>query len=252
MADILPGAEPLSISGGPLGVLVLHGFTGSPQSMRGLAEAFGAAGFTVELPLLPGHGTSVEDMAATSWAEWSSAAEDAYRSLAGRCDRVVVAGLSMGGTLACWLAARHPAIAGIVVVNPAIKPDADGSLLAMLDGMIEAGTVVMPGVGSDIAKAGVTELAYAEAPLTGSRSLFEAIGDLGDHLADIVCPVLICTSREDHVVEPESSDILAAAVTGPVERVNLERSYHVATLDHDKDLIEEHAVAFATRVTKSA
>src|SRR5262249_13233346 len=117
---ILPGAEPFAADGGPDGVLVVHGFTGSPQSMRPLAEAFAAAGFTVELPLLPGHGTSVDDMIPTSWADWSGAAEVAYQELASRCRRVIVAGLSMGGTLTVWLAAHHPEIAGIVCVNPAI------------------------------------------------------------------------------------------------------------------------------------
>jgi carboxylesterase len=249
---ILPGAEPVSIRGGPQGALVLHGFTGTPQSMRGLAEALGAAGFTVELPLLPGHGTSVEDMTETSWEDWSAAAERAYQELASRCEKVVVAGLSMGGALTCWLASRHPEIAGIAVVNPAVGPDEDGSLVAMIDGILDGGTTVMPGVGSDIAAEGVTELAYDSAPVAGTKSLLEAINDLQPHLADIRCPVLIFTSAQDHVVPPASSDLLAAKVSGPVERVALERSFHVATLDHDRALVEERAVAFAVQVTKSA
>ena len=106
MTDVLPGAEPFSAAGGPHGALVVHGFTGCPQSMRGLAQAFAAAGFATELPLLPGHGTSVDDMLATRWADWSGAAEAAYENLAARCDRIVVAGLSMGGTIT---AIRSPA-----------------------------------------------------------------------------------------------------------------------------------------------
>src|SRR5687767_1255334 len=105
---MIPGAEPFSAAGSNgHGVLVCHGFTGNPQSMRGLAEAFAAAGFSVELPRWPGHGTTIEDMLETGWADWSGAAEAAYTDLAGRClgegGRVVVAGLSMGGTLAVWL-----------------------------------------------------------------------------------------------------------------------------------------------------
>ena len=121
VGDVLAGAEPFSASGGPHGALVVHGFTGCPQSMRGLAQAFAAAGFATELPLLPGHGTSVDDMLATRWADWSGAAESAYDELAARCDRVVVAGLSMGGTITAWLATRHPEIAGLVLVNPAVE-----------------------------------------------------------------------------------------------------------------------------------
>ena len=101
-------------------MLVLHGFTGNPQSMRPLAEAVAAAGFTVEMPLLPGHGTAIEDMIPTRFEDWSSAAEAVYDELAARCDKVIVSGLSMGGTLACWLATRHPEIAGIAVVNPLV------------------------------------------------------------------------------------------------------------------------------------
>ena len=118
--EILPGCEPWSAAGGPHGVLVLHGFTGSPQSVRGLAEAFADAGFTVELPRLPGHGTTVEDMITTGWPDWSAAAEATYEDLAGRTDSVVVAGLSMGGALTAWLASRLPYIACIVCVNPVV------------------------------------------------------------------------------------------------------------------------------------
>lgn len=101
----MEGAEPFSAAGtNGHGVLVCHGFTGNPQSMRGLATAFAAAGFTVELPLWPGHGTSIDDMLETSWDDWSVAAETAFAELSSRCTSVVVAGLSMGGTLAAWLA----------------------------------------------------------------------------------------------------------------------------------------------------
>src|ERR1022692_1941288 len=112
-APLIPGAQPWSHRGGSHGVLVLHGFTGNPQSMRPLAEAAAAAGFTVEMPLLPGHGTAIEDMVPTRFEDWSLAAESAYHDMAARCDKVIVSGLSMGGTLACWLAVRHPEIAGI-------------------------------------------------------------------------------------------------------------------------------------------
>src|SRR5436190_3273338 len=119
---ILPGAEPWSVDGGLAGALCLHGFTGNPTSMRGVAEAFAAAGFSVELPRLPGHGTSVEDMKPTRWADWSGEAEAAYQRLAARTERVVVAGLSMGGSLTLWTALQHPEVAGIVCINPATLP----------------------------------------------------------------------------------------------------------------------------------
>jgi carboxylesterase len=247
-SPILPGAEPFSAPGGPNGALVLHGFTGSPQSMRPLAEAFAGAGFAVELPRLPGHGTSIEDMLETGWADWSAHAEAAYAELAGRCQKVVVAGLSMGGTLTAWLAERHPEIAGIVLVNPAIEPPAD-SFRDMLRGVLESGTKVMPAIGGDIADPAQTELAYDGLPVPCLLSLCDADDEIAAALDAIACPVLLMNSPQDHVVPPSSSDLLAAGVSGPVERVTLERSFHVATLDYDKDEIERRAVEFARKVT---
>ena len=243
-------SEPFSAPGGPHGALVLHGFTGNPSSMRGVAEALASAGFAVELPLLPGHGTSVEDMLKTSWPDWSATVEEAYLGLAGRTDRVVVAGLSMGGTLAAWVTARNPGVAGLVAVNGMFEPPAP-SFLDMLRTTVEQGVDRFPGIGSDIALPGVTEGAYPETPILPLISLLEATGDLQERLGQIRCPVLILTSNQDHVVPPSSSDVLAAGVAGPVERVTLERSYHVATLDFDRDVIEKRTVEFALRVTSS-
>ena len=247
-APILPGAEPWSADGGPHGALVLHGFTGNPQSMRGVAEALAGAGFAVELPLLPGHGTSVEDMVPTRWGDWSRAAEEAYAELAARCRRVVVVGLSMGGTLAVWLTVHHPEIAGLVAINPFVEPPAE-SFREILRGVLEAGSETMPGIGSDVALDGVEELAYASSPVAPMLSLAEATDAIAADLGRIRCPVLLLSSRQDHVVPSESGDLLEAGVGGPVERVWLEKSYHVATLDHDRALLEARVVEFAAKVT---
>jgi len=244
---ILPGAEPFSAAGGPNGVLVLHGFTGSPQSMRGLAQAFAAAGFAVELPLLPGHGTSLDEMLKTGWPDWSGTAEAAYRDLAGRCDKVVVSGLSMGGTLAVWLAMHHPEIAGLALVNPAVEAPAE-SFIDVMRGVLDSGSEIMPAIGNDVADPDSTELAYDGMPIRPLLSMMDAVAEL-DRLDRISCPVLLMTSPQDHVVPPSSSDLLAERVSGPVERVTLERSYHVATIDYDKDEIERRAVEFARKVT---
>ncbi len=246
--DLMPGAEPWTADGGPAGVLVVHGFTGTPQSMRPLAEAFAAAGFTVSLPLLPGHGTRVEDMLPTRWADWSSAAEQAYEELAARCATVCIAGLSMGGTLTLWLASRHPEVRGIVLVNPLADGEAPG-ITATVAQLRALGEPLVPGIGSDIAKEGVVESAYPLTPVEPLLSLHGGLADLRPALARISCPVLLCTSPQDHVVEPVSSDLVAATVRGPVERVELPRSFHVATLDHDAGLIEERAVDFIRRVS---
>ncbi|HZJ28334.1 MAG TPA: alpha/beta fold hydrolase [Acidimicrobiia bacterium] len=246
--EVLDGAEPFSADGGAHGALVLHGLTGSPQSMRGLARSLAEAGFSVELPRLPGHGTSVDDMATTSFADWSAAADHAYSQLATRCTEVVVIGLSMGATLAAWLAARHPEIAALVMINGALA-SADPAVRAGLEGALAQGQTRIPGPGNDIADPNETELAYPEVPLRSLLSLFDALDELQACLPAIHCPSLVIVSEQDHVVPPESSAHFAAVVGGPVERMVLSRSYHVATLDDDHAELEARVVDFATRVT---
>lgn len=247
-APIIPGAEPWSYTGGgPNGVLVLHGFTGNPQSMRPLAQAFVDGGFTVEMPLLPGHGTSVEDMITTGWDDWAGAAEQAYETLAARSDKVVIAGLSMGGALTGWLGGRHPEVAGLVFVN-ALATEPPG-IRELVQSMIDAGETTMDAIGSDIAKPGVTEASYDATPLAPLASMFDAAAELAESFPRITAPVLVCNSPQDHVVPITDSDYIAEHVAGPVERLTMERSYHVATLDFDAELIERAAVAFAKQVT---
>jgi carboxylesterase len=252
MSDpVIPGCEPWShvAEEGAPGALVVHGFTGAPSSMRGLASAFAAAGFHVELPLLPGHGTSVADMMATSWADWLAEAEAAYQRLAVRSSKVVVAGLSMGGALTLRLGADHPEIAGLVCINPATRPQGD-DMIGAIRSMLDAGTETLPAIGSDIADPDQSEIAYDATPLGPLLSLMvDGLAPLADALAGIRVPLLLCSSPQDHVVEPAQSDFLEATYGGPVERILLERSFHVATQDYDRELIETRAVEFARRVT---
>jgi carboxylesterase len=250
-APILPGAEPYSAAGDARGALVLHGFTGNPQSMRGLALALTDAGLTVELPLLPGHGTAVADMVPTRWEDWSAAAEAAYLALAARCESVVVVGLSMGGTLGVWLAERHPEIAGLALVNPLIEPP-DADTVAFIGSLIDGGDELAPGIGSDIALEGAVESAYAELPLRAAQSLFAAAAEVAAGLGSVSCPILLFSSTQDHVVPPVSGDRLVEGVKGPVERILLERSFHVATLDYDKEAIEAQTVQFVNALLAPA
>ncbi len=250
---ILEGAQPWSHDGtGPHGVLVIHGFTGNPSSMRGLAEAVAAAGYHVEMPRLPGHGTHLDEMLPTRWADWYGEAEAAYQRLASRSTKVVVAGLSMGGALTLRLGADHPEIVGLVCVNPATQPQAP-DVVAMLKGMVEAGTDVMDGIGSDIADPAVTESAYPGTPLRPLLSMVEdGLEPLAEEYPSMTQPLLLMTSPQDHVVDPAQQEFLVANYGGPLERVTLARSYHVATQDFDKQLIFDATVAFADRVTTGA
>lgn len=232
------------------GALVLHGYTGSPQSVQDLALAFEKVGFTTETPLLPGHGSCLDDLVDCTFEQWSAAVDATYCDLAARCSPVVVAGLSVGGMLAAWLAAAHPEIAAIVCINPFIDPPAE-SFREILRGFLEAGSHLLPKVGGDLADGTVREQAYEGTPIEPLLTFFAAQDDLRARLGDIACPVLVITSRQDHVVPPVSSDILADGVSGPVERMWLEESFHTATLDLEHEALERRAVEFVLATTSS-
>ena len=226
-------------------MLALHGFTGTPATVGPVVDACGAAGLVVSAPTLPGHGTVIDDMVPMRWSDWAAAVEDAYVELAARpgVDRVAVAAISMGASLALWLSGRHPEIAGLALVNPFVVPP-EPDMRAFAREMLDAGEVIADGISSDIADPDAKENAYVGTPIAALLSVFEGLDELQPVLPSISCPVLLFTSVQDHVVDPVSSDVLAASVAGPVERVTLERSYHVATLDYDRDLIASRTVAF--------
>jgi len=153
----------------------------------------------------------------------------------------------MGGALAAWLGTQRPDVAGLVLVNAAAEPAPD--MKAMIQGLVDGGETLMAGIGSDVADTEVTESAYALTPLPPLLSMFDGIEAMQADLGRITAPALIMNSPEDHVVAPSNSDHLAATLAGPVERVTLERSYHVATIDLDRDLIIERILDFVSRVT---
>jgi carboxylesterase len=246
-AELVTGADPWSAEGGPHGALVLHGFTGNCSGVRPVAEALHAAGFAIEMPLLPGHGTKVEDLLPTTFDDWYAAAEDALARLQDRVDRVVVTGLSMGGALTCVLAVDHPEISGIACVNPATQ--VNDEIRTTVETMLADGNDYIPPVGSDIALEGASENAYEATPVPPLLTMFDAAERFASQVERITCPTLVLTSRQDHVVPPSDSEFLVANVSGPVEHVWLEQSYHVATIDLDGPEVARRIVEFAQKVT---
>jgi carboxylesterase len=233
---VLPGAEPFDFAGsganGRTGVLLVHGFTGTPQSMRPWGEHLAEAGFTVRCPLLPGHGTRWQDANGSTHGQWTTAVEQAFDALAADCDRVFVAGLSMGGTLATRLAEVRPAdVAGLILVNPSLLTQRlDAKLLPMLARL----TASWAPIGSDIKKPGVTEQAYPKLPTRAMMQFRQLWALTRANLAAVSAPVIVFHSREDHVVEPVNTRILLDGVSSTDRtEVWLEDSYHVATLDND-------------------
>jgi carboxylesterase len=244
--DVLPGSEPFSQTGDAHGVLVLHGFTGNPSSMRSIAQRCAEAGYSVELPRLAGHGTSVEDMMTTTWDDWLKGAEGAYDELAARCDAVAVVGLSMGGALAARVAQLRPVV-GCVLINPLVKPPPT-EFVEGVDALIASGLTSFDSIGSDVKRDGSVESSYDATPLVPLKSLFAGVATVSDDLARIEAPSLVIVSREDHVITWDRADEFIEKVSGPVERVWLEESYHVATIDNDQALVESLTLDFLARV----
>ncbi len=248
-----PLAEPFRAEGradapqGRVGVLLSHGFTGSPFSMTPWAKYLAEQGYAVSVPRLPGHGTTWQEMNRTTWADWYAEIARAFDELAATVDRVVVCGLSMGGGLALRLAADRPdEVTGLVLVNPAVNSERkDVLLLPALKHVIPS----FPGIANDIKKAGVEEHGYTKTPLRAADSMFRGYKSLRVDLGAITCPVLMFRSTEDHVVDPSSGRIILAGIgsTDKQERM-LENSYHVATLDNDAPAIFEESAEFIARV----
>ena len=246
--SVMPGAEPFAHDGSDVGVLLCHGFSGTPQSLRPWARRLADEGLSVRLPLLPGHGTAWQDLNLTRWEDWYAAASAALDDLVARCRSVVVGGLSMGGAIAARLGAeRGPDVAGLVLVNPAFVAD-DPKLKALPVIKHLVGSVA--GIAGDIAKPGSVELAYDRTPLRALHSLVQSWEATVHRLPQITQPLLLMHSRVDHVVPPRSSALLLSRVSSrDVTEVVLENSFHVATLDNDADLIEKSSLEFVARVT---
>ncbi|HMG30923.1 MAG TPA: alpha/beta fold hydrolase [Jiangellaceae bacterium] len=233
---IVPGAEPYRHDGGPTGVLLCHGLTGSPASLRPWAEHLAAAGLTVEVPLLPGHGTTWQELNATRWPDWYAAVERSMLGLRERCDQVVVGGLSMGGCLALRLAQAYgDAISGLVLVNPAIASrDRRLRALPLLHRVVPS----MSALSGDIAKPGQDEIAYDRNPLRALHSLTQLWKLVVADLPRVTQPMLIYRSSQDHVVDATSVGLITARVSSTdVTVVTLPDCYHVATLDYGAETI---------------
>ena len=234
-------------SGRRIGVLLSHGFTGSPASMVPWGQYLAGQGYAVSVPLLPGHGTTWQEMNGTTFDDWYAALEEEFEKLRARTDAVVVGGLSMGACLAIWLAARHPDdVAGVVVVNPVVA-STNRQLLAvpLLKHLVRS----MPAIGDDIKKPGVSEYAYDRTPLKALHSMVRGWKLVRQDLPKVTAPLLLLRAPGDHLVDPSSARIILANVSSKdVTETLLENSYHVATLDNDAPQIFEESAAFIERV----
>lgn len=249
---LLPGAEPWHAgpTSAETGVLLCHGFTGSPQSLRPWGEFLAERHpeYAIELPLLPGHGLPWRELAKTRWEDWYGALEEAFLALRARCGgQVHVMGLSMGAGLALRLAERHPAdVAGLVLVNPSVTRNRPvEALLPVLSRVVPS----LSAIASDIKKPGAKETGTDRTPLRAARSLSRFWGVVTPDLPLVTAPMLVLHSAVDHVVHPRNSALVLAR-TGSADKTEivLRESYHVATLDHDAPLIFARSAEFVEKL----
>ncbi|MFC4557687.1 alpha/beta hydrolase [Virgibacillus kekensis] len=240
--NVMQDAEELFFSGNKTGVLVIHGFTGTTQSMRYLGERLAEEGYTVFGPRLTGHGTDPEDMEKASYKDWTRDVERGLEKLKEQCDDVFVTGLSMGGTLTLYLAEKQEGIKGIVPINAATHmPD----LIQTYNELKDTDTRFVDGIGSDIKQEGVEELAYKKTPVRSMKEIIDLSEQVADDLIQIKTPALVVSSNVDHVVPPENSQVIYDSINSDdKDIVRLENSYHVATLDNDKELIADKCIEF--------
>ncbi len=241
-------ATPSETDGQRVGVLLVHGFTGSPRSMRPWGEYLADQGFGVAIPRLPGHGTTWQELSRTTWEDWYGEADRAFEKLRANCDQVVVGGLSMGGAIDLRLAeVRGSEVAGLVLVNPGLTHP---SPLQHARHVVKH---LVPSVGAiknDIKKPGQDEGAYDRTPTRAAASMFDAWKVVIADLPRVTQPLLMFRSSVDHVVPPSSGRHVMGSVSSRdlTERI-LDNSYHVATLDNDAPMIFSESAQFVRRVT---
>jgi len=241
---VMPGAEAYAYDGGRTGVLLCHGFTGSPQSLRPWAEYLARAGLTVGLPRLPGHGTTWQEMGKTRWEDWFAEVSRAFDEMQSRTDEIFLMGLSMGACLALRLAERSDgAVRGLVLVNPSLT--ADNKLLFAIAPVLKMLVPSVKGIASDIKNPEAKEAGYDRTPTKAAATLPGLWRSTQQHLAEVTQPVLVYHSTVDHVVGPASLRLLTAALRpGQLEVEELANSYHVATLDNDAEAIFAGSLRF--------
>ncbi|WP_206093797.1 alpha/beta hydrolase [Paludifilum halophilum] len=241
---VMKEAEPFYFPGNEIGVLVQHGFTGTTHSVRELGQYLAACGFTVYGPRLKGHGTHYKEMETTSYQDWVASAEAGYMMLQEKCSQIFVVGLSMGGTLALHLAHRYPETKGMVLINAALEiPDMEQVTDWEEPRFLEA-------IGSDIKADGVQELSYEKVPLQSFKEIVKLMALTKEKVPAVSCPAKILVSKEDHVVPPSNSQFIYDDLSSSDKKlIELEDSYHVATLDNDKDRIQRETEEFIRRLT---
>ncbi|MEA2460918.1 MAG: carboxylesterase [Actinomycetota bacterium] len=249
--QVLKGAEEFAFGEGPVGALLIHGFTGSPQGMRGLGEYLAERGIAVAAPRLPGHGTTWEDLNTRTGEEWAQTVETSFHHLASQTEEVFVVGLSFGAALALDLAARHQEeIAGVITLAGMVFTKDPRRFLAPVIARLSSS---IPGVGNDIADPEGKEIAYDRVPTKGALAMLRFIKRAHRAVPQIKTPILVMHAHQDHTVHPSNAQYIHDNIGSTDKQlVWFERSYHVITLDVEREQVFENTYNFIKERAKNA
>jgi carboxylesterase len=251
VVSVIPDGEAFHLEGGSIAVLMVHGFTGSPLSVRPWAVALHREGFTVRVPRLPGHARTWEEMNQTRWEDWYAEVNNNFTELKKKHERVFVAGFSMGGALSLRLASiRGQEIEGLILCNPSVSdPRLSLKLVPILQYFIPS----LGGRGTDVAAPNPPHHSYGRTPLKALRSLQKLWSLVQRDLYLVDVPLMIGYSVNDHVVDPKNSELVIDHVSSvDIREVIFERSFHNVALDHDLDLLTEESLNFMREVLSGA
>jgi carboxylesterase len=236
--------SPFVLPGGPVGVLLIHGFTGSPPEMRRVGDYLHQRGLTVSGPLLPGHGTRLEDLNRTRWTEWTRHVEGALAELGARCETVFVGGLSMGAVLTLYLAAHHPDLPGAIAYAPAtLVSDWRMTLIPVLKYVMPQS----PKGESDMhdPEAEAYLWSYDDWPTAGVHELQKLTREVKRLLPQVTPPLLVVNSTADKTIHPDSAQYTYDhAGSTDKELVTLHDCGHVLTVDNEWEAAAEKTYQF--------
>lgn len=243
----IPNAEPFELPSGEIAILMIHGFTGSPASIRPWAEGLHLKGFTVRAPRLPGHGTTWDEMNETSWQDWYAEVERAFLELKKKYNRVFIAGFSMGGALSIRLTSKYSReIEGLILLNPSIG---DRRLFMNFVPALKYLIPSIKGRNSDVSAPNPPRHSYGRTPLKALHSLQELWKLVQRDLPQISSPLMVGYSVNDHVVDPKNSEFVIESVASvDIREVIFERSFHNVALDYDLELLVAESHSFITDV----
>ena len=239
----IPNSAGFTLAGGKIGVLVIHGFTGSPVTVKPWAEFFNQQGYTVSTPCLPGHGTTWQEMNESNWQDWYKKVEQAFIELQNTCTRIFIAGFSMGGALALKLAQiRGSEIEGLILLNASIH---DRRFILKLTPLLK---YIVPSIKkgpTDIAKPHPPKHSYGRTPLKALDSLRMLWKSVEKDLYLIDLPLLVAYSDNDHAVDPENSFTIVDNVSSAdIREVVFDKSFHNVPLDYDLDILNFESKSF--------